>query len=108
MADYTHEELRRMTVAQLRDIASKIEHDAVTGHSQMRKDEIIHAICEALDIEEVEHHGVVGLDKGQVKRRIKALKDEREAALQAGDANALRMARRKIRRLKRRIRKAMV
>ena len=108
MPDYTHEQLRHMTVAQLREIASGIEHDAIKGYTQLHKDEIIHGICVALEIDEVEHHHVVGLNKTPLKAKIKALKLEREAALESGDADALKMARTKIRRIKRRIRKATV
>jgi predicted nucleotide-binding protein len=106
--EYTHEQLKHMTVAQLREIASEIEHDAVKGYTQLRKDEIIHGICVALDIDEVEHHKVVGLDKAAVKTKIQALKAERVAALEGGDSAALKMARKKIRRLKRKIRRSTV
>lgn len=108
MAEYTHEQLRHMTVAQLREIASGIEHEAVKGYTQLRKDEIIHGICEALGIDEIEHHKVVGLEKGKIKQRIRALKQERDAALEAHDPAALKQTRRRIRRLKRRIRRATV
>ena len=108
MSDYTHEKLRHMTVAQLREIAAGVEHEAVEGYTQLHKDDIIHGLCVALDIDETEHHVVVGLDKAPLKAKIKALKAEREAALESGDAEALRMARKKMRRIKRRIRKATV
>ena len=105
---YTHEQLRHLTVAELREIAGGIEHDAVVGYTQLRKDEIVHGICVALGIDEVEHHKVIGLDKAAVKEKIQSLKAERATALEGGDAAALKMARKKIRRLKRRIRKATV
>jgi hypothetical protein len=108
MADYTHEQLRHMTVAQLREIAGGIDHDAVKGYTQLRKEEIIHGICVALEIDEIEHHDVVGLNKGAVKAKIRALKAERASALEGGDTAALKMARKKIRRLKRKIRRATV
>ena len=108
MADYTFAELKHMTVAQLREIAGGIEHDAVKGYSQLRKDQIIHGISVALGIDEVEHHKVVGLDKGAVKAKIQSLKAERASALENGDSETLKMARKKIRRLKRKIRRATV
>ena len=108
MADYTHEQLKHMTVAELREVASGIEHEAVEGYTQLHKADIIHGICVALNIDEVEHHKVVGLDKAAVKSKIEMLKGERAAALEAGDSAALKMARRKIRRLKRKIRRATV
>ena len=106
--EYTHEQLRHMTVAQLREIAGGIEHDAVKGYTQLRKDEIIHGICVALGLDEVEHHHAVGIDTATIKSKIKALKVERASALESGDSAGLKMARKKIRRLKRRIRKATV
>lgn len=109
MADnYTHEQLRHLTVAQLREIAGGIDHAAVKGFTQLRKDEIIHGICVALEIDEVEHHKIVGIDKAAVKSKIETLKVERAAAMEARDAAALKMARKKIRRLKRKMRRAMV
>lgn len=106
--EYTHEQLRHMTVAQLREVASGIEHDAVRGYTQLRKDEIIHGISVALGIDEVEHHRAVGIDTATIKSKIKSLKVERASALESGDSAALKMTRKKIRRLKRKIRRATV
>jgi predicted nucleotide-binding protein len=106
MTDYTYEELKDNTVAQLREIASGIEHDAVKGYTQLRKDEIIHGICTALGIEETVHHEVVGLNKAAIKKKIRALKQERDAALEAHDSAQLKFVRRRIHRLKRSIHKA--
>ena len=35
MAEHTYEELKHKTVAQLREVAAGIEHDAVKGHTQL-------------------------------------------------------------------------
>jgi hypothetical protein len=35
---HTDEELSRMTVAQLRQVAAGVKHDAVKGHTQMHKE----------------------------------------------------------------------
>ena len=48
---HTYEELRKKTVAELRDIAKDIQHDAVQGFSQMNKEHLLPAICKALGIE---------------------------------------------------------
>ena len=105
---YTHNELRHKTLAELRDIAKDIQHDAVQGYTQLNKDHLIIAICKALNIEMHEHHDVVGIDKAAIKSRIKALKTKRNEAITAHDRAALKKARRGIHRLKRQIHKATV
>jgi len=104
---YTIEELKHKTLADLRDIAKGIEHDAVQGYTQMNKQHLIGALAKALGIQH-EHHDVIGVDKSAVKARIRELKTQREAALAAHDRAQLKMVRRTIHRLKRRIHKATV
>ena len=48
--EYTVEQLKHKTVAELRDISKGIEHDAVKGYTQMNKEHLIRAISEALGI----------------------------------------------------------
>jgi hypothetical protein len=105
---YTHNELKHKTLAELRDIAKDIEHEAVQGYTQLNKEHLVVAICRALNIDMHEHHDVVGIDKAAIKTRIKALKQKRDAALQAHDHAQLKRARRGIHRLKRQIHKATV
>lgn len=105
---YTFEELKSKTVAELREIAKQSEHEAVRGHSTMRKDALLRAVCTALDVEAHEHHDVVGIDKSAIKAKIRALKASRDAAVEARDYEQLRRVRRRIHRLKRRIRAATV
>jgi hypothetical protein len=105
---HTYEELHKMTVAQLRDLAEGVEHDAVQGYTTMHKEQLLPALCEAFGIEAHEHHEVVGIDKGAGKVQIRELKKERDAALEAHDSKQLKTVRRKIRGLKRKIRKATV
>ncbi len=105
---YTYQELREKTVAELREIASGIEHEAVQGHTQMNKSRLLAAICGALGIEMRERHQVVGLDKAAIKKQIKALKARRDEALAAHDHASLKTTRRKIHFLKRQLRKATV
>ncbi len=104
---YTYEELKHKTVAELREIAKGIEHDAVKGFTQLNKDHLIVAIANALGIQHV-HHEVVGLDKASIKARIRELKTKRAAALSAHDHAQLKTVRRTIHRLKRQIHKATV
>ncbi|PYS42945.1 MAG: hypothetical protein DMF71_08165 [Acidobacteria bacterium] len=105
---YTHHELKHKTLAELRDIAKDIEHDAVKGYTQLNKEHLVVAICNALNIDIHEHHDVVGIDKSAIKSRIKALKAKRDAAVLAHDHAQLKHARRSIHRLKRQIHKATV
>ena len=105
---HTYEELHAMTVAQLREVAEGIEHEAVHGYSTMHKEDLLPALCEALGIEAHEHHEVVGIDKDAVKAKIRELKSQRAALIEAKDSKQLKRVRRKIRGLKRKIRKATV
>jgi len=105
---YTHNELRHKTLAELRDIAKDIQHDAVQGYTQLNKEHLVVAICRAFGIEMHEHHDVIGIDKAAIKSRIKALKTKRNEAITAHDRAALKKARRGIHRLKRQIHKATV
>ena len=105
---YTHSELRHKTLAELREIAKDIEHDAVKGYTQLNKEHLVTALCKALNIEMHEHHDVVGIDKAAIKSRIKELKKKREEALAAHDHAQLKTVRRTLHRLKRQIHKATV
>jgi DNA-binding IclR family transcriptional regulator len=104
---HTIEELKHKTVADLREIAKGIDHEAVQGYTQMNKEHLIFALAKALGIKH-EHHDVVGVDKASIKARIRELKTKREAALAAHDHAQLKAVRRNIHRLKRQIHKATV
>jgi len=97
-----------MTVAQLREVAADIEHDAVHGYTTMHKEDLLKALCTALGIETHVHHDVVGIDKSTIKARIRELKVDRDKALDSGDGKELKRIRRQIHRLKRKIHKATV
>jgi DNA-binding IclR family transcriptional regulator len=105
---YTHHELKHKTLAELREIAKDIEHDAVKGYTQLNKEHLVTALCQALNIDMHEHHTVVGIDKASIKSRIKEMKKKRDEALAAHDRAQLKVARRTIHRLKRQIHKATV
>jgi hypothetical protein len=104
---FTYEELKHKTVAELRDIAKGIEHEAVQGYTQLNKEHLLIAISKALGIQH-EHHDVVGVDKASIKARIRELKTQREAAIAAHDRVQLKTVRRTMHRLKRQIHKATV
>jgi hypothetical protein len=99
-------QLSVMTIGDLREMANGIE--GLTGYTQMRKQELLVHICEHLNIQMHEHHDVVGIDTGAIKRQIQELKHQRDAALEAHDRDELRRVRRHIHKLKRRIRRATV
>ena len=104
---YTYEELRHKTLAELRDIAKDMQHDAVQGYTQLNKEHLVGALAKALGIQHT-HHDVVGIDKSTIKARIRELKTQRAAALEAHDNAQLKVVRRTIHRLKRQIHKATV
>jgi len=104
----TYEELKHMTVAGLRDLAKDLDHEAVEGYTQLNKEHLIPALCKAYGIDTHEHHDVVGLDKKPIKDKIRQLKVQRQAALDAHDHAKLKSVRRRIHHLKRRIRAATV
>ena len=104
---YTYEELRHKTLAELRDIAKDIQHDAVQGYTQLNKEHLVGALAKALGIQHT-HHDVVGIDKSTIKARIRQLKTQRAAAIEAHDHAQLKVVRRTIHRLKRQINKATV
>ena len=105
MADHTYEELKKKTVAELREIAKDLTHEAITGYSQLNKEHLLPALCTALGIDAHEHHHVVGaFDKSAVKVKMRALKAERQAALEARDHGKLRAVRRHLHRLNHRVR----
>ncbi|MGI8732427.1 MAG: hypothetical protein ACR2LM_03880 [Pyrinomonadaceae bacterium] len=105
--DYTYEQLKHMTVADLREIAKGSEHEALQGYTQLNKEHLVVALSQALGIKH-EHHDVVGVDKASIKARIRELKKKREDALSAHDHAQLKVVRRTIHRLKRQIHKATV
>jgi Rho termination factor, N-terminal domain len=104
----TYEQLQKKTVAELREMAKGIDHEAVQGYTQMNKEHLIPAICKALGIEShVHHHVTDGFDKSRIKARIHALKIERDRALETHDHNRLHMLRRELHTLNHRIRSHM-
>src|ERR671913_370294 len=101
---HTYENLKGKTIAELRDIAKDVSHDAVQGYSQMNKEHLLPALCQALGIDTHEHHTVVGIDKAGIKMKIRELKRQRDAAIEGADHTQLKGIRRQIHRLNHQIR----
>jgi len=97
---YTYEELRGKTVAQLREIATATDSEAVQGYSQLNKEHLLVALARALNLEVHAHHEAKGIDKTALKTQIRELKKERDSAIAAHDRAQLKTVRRKIHRLK--------
>ena len=106
--EYSFKELKHKTVAELREIASKIESEAVKGYTQLNKEHLLAAICKALNIDMYVHHHVVGVNKKKIKSRIQELKKVRDEALAAHDHKKLKHVRDQIHHYKRILRKATV
>lgn len=107
--DYTFEQLKGMTVAELREIAAGIEHEAVQGYTQLNKEHLLDALCKALNIDTHTRHKakVAGADKAAVKAQMKALRAKRNAALEAHDHAQLKAVRRQLHEVRRSLRKAV-
>lgn len=82
---HTYEELKKKTVAELRDLARGLEHDAVQGYTQMNKDHLLPALCKALGIDAHEHHAAVAAEKGAIKTKMRKLKTACDEAKQTHD-----------------------
>ena len=105
---HTYEELKHKTVAELREIAKGIEHEAVQGATQMNKDHLLKALCTALGLDMHVHHHVEGIDKAAIKARIHALQKRRDEILASKDRQELNGVLRQIHNFKKRIRRATV
>jgi hypothetical protein len=104
----TYEDLKKKTVAELRDMAKGLSHEAVPGYTQMNKEHLLPALCKALGIEHTHHHVEAGFDKSKLKVRMKMLRAERDKALGARDSAKLKVIRTELHTLNHRIRGHMV
>ena len=91
---HTYEELKKKTVAELREIASTLEHEAVQGYTQLNKEHLLPALCKALGIEAHEHHAAVAAEKNLIKAQMREIKAASEQARQARDYEKLHALRR--------------
>jgi hypothetical protein len=106
---YTYDDLKAMTVAQLREIASGLQ-PALQGYTQMNKEHLLPAICQVLGVDTRHHHhhranhaAAETFDKAGAKATLRTLKAERDRALEAHDSEALHQIRRRMHAIRRRI-----
>jgi len=95
--------LEKMTSKELREVALKIPE--ISGVHGLNKPELISAIKKARGIEETDTKKKSSSVR-EIKKQIKALKADCEAARQAEDPDRVKILRRKISRLKKKTRRA--
>src|SRR5439155_602050 len=79
---YTFPELKSKPLAELREIAAGIEHEAVKGYTQLNKDHLLAALCKALII------GVLSNRLGRAVDRSRTLEDRLRQLQPAGQKAA--------------------
>jgi hypothetical protein len=107
---YTYDQLKEKTVAELREIAAGIKHEAVQGYTQLNKEHLLAALCKALNLDMHVHRKgkAAGVSKSDIKSQMKELKKKRDAALKAHDHAQLKAVRRQMHEMRRALRKAAV
>ncbi len=103
----TYDELHKMTVAGLREIAEAQDSDDLTGYKSLKKAELLALLCKVLGVDADEHHTARGIDKAAIKAQMRELRVARNVAIEAHDHTELRIVRRKIHSLNRKIRRAV-
>jgi protein-arginine kinase activator protein McsA len=103
MADYTYAQLKEMKVAQLREVAKDVKHEAVDGYSTMHKEQLLPALCKALSIHV--DHAAHGDKKSAIKATLRKLKARRDAAIAAKKHAELATVRHQIHTLKHKLRR---
>ena len=95
--------LQKLKVDNLREMAKDIPGvPAVTG---LKKEQLIEIMADHLGVQRP-RRVITGIQKGQLKQEIRALKKEREKVLEAHDAKELKRIRRAIHKRKRTLRQA--
>jgi hypothetical protein len=101
---YSYEELRKKTIAELRDIAKDVHHDAVQGYTQLNKEHLLPALCLALGIDAHAHHAAHGEIKFTTRGRLRELRTKRQQAITTGDRETLKAIRREYHHLNHKLR----
>jgi DUF438 domain-containing protein len=106
-ADTKEKPLEKMTVKDLREMAKEVP--GITGVHGMKKEELIVALKEVKGIkDEPPKKAVVVEDTpiAELKKKIRALKADRQAALEAKDKKMATICKRRISKLKKKTRRA--
>jgi len=103
---HTYDELHKMTVAGLREVAEAQDSDDLTGYKSLKRAELLGLVCKVLGVDAHEHDTARGIDKAAIKAQMRELRVARNAAIEAHDHTELRIVRRKIHSLNRKIRRA--
>ena len=106
--EYSYEKLKKMTVAELREIAKGLDDESVKGYTQLNKEHLLDVLCKALGCEVHKKREVVGINKQEIKLKIREIKKKRDEALANSDRKMHKILIRRIHNLKRRIHKATV
>ncbi len=99
-------ELKKKTLAELREIAKDLNHKAVQGYTQMNKEHLLPALCHALGIDTHDHHAASGAVKFEARAKMRGIKKLRAQAVASGDHDQLRMLRRQYHHLNHKLREA--
>ena len=102
-ADISEKDLEKMTVKDLREMAKDMS--GIVGVHGMKKEELIVAIKEVKGIKD-EPVKKADASVAEIKKKIKATKAQRQAALEAKDSKMATIYKRRISRLKKKSRKA--
>lgn len=103
---YTYEELKKKTIAELREIAKDVQHEAVQGYTQLNKEHLLPALCKALGIDTHAHHAAAIAEKAAMKAKMRGITAEKTKALENGDHELARQLRRQYHRLNHSLRTA--
>jgi len=95
--------LEKMTVTDLREMAKEIPE--ITGVHGMKKEELIVAIKKSKGIAD-ETVKKTDVSLGEIKQKIKAIKAQRQAAIETKDKKMATIYKRRISRLKKKSRRA--
>ena len=64
---HTYDELHKMTVAGLREVAEAQDSDDLTGYKSLKKAELLGLVCKVLGVDAHEHDTARGIDKAAIK-----------------------------------------